>query len=66
MAHQVVTQYHSPSAGYKKHARTFRRILEDSHITAAPGGKKALAVKKKMGRRIRALIQRLEGETDKH
>ena len=58
--------YHSPSADYKRHARTFRSILEDSHITAAPGGKKALAAKKKLDRRIRALIKRLEGETDKH
>ena len=58
--------YHSPSADYKKHARTFRRILEDSHITAAPGGKKALAAKKKLDRRIHNLISRLKGEADKH
>ena len=58
--------YHSPSVDYKKHAQTFRRILEDSHITAAPGGKKALAAKKKLDRRIRDLLNRLKGETDKH
>ena len=58
--------YHSPSVDYKKHAQTFRRILEDSHITAAPGGKKALAAKKKLDRRIHDLLNRLKGETDKH
>ena len=58
--------YHSPSADYKRHARTLRRILEDSHITAAPGGKKALAAKKKLDRRILALLDRLKGETDRH
>ena len=58
--------YHSPSADYKKHAQTFRRILEDSHITAAPGGKKALATKKKLDRRILTLLNRLKVETDKH
>ena len=58
--------YHFPSADYKKHARALRRILEDSHITVAPGGKKALAAKKKLDRRIHNLINRLKGETDKH
>ena len=58
--------YHSPSAYYKRHARTLRRILEDSHIDAMPGGKKALAAKKKLDRRILALLGRLKGETDKH
>ena len=58
--------YHSPSADYKRHARTLRHILEDSHIDATPGGKKALAAKKKLDRCIRALIKRLKGETDKH
>ena len=58
--------YHSPSADYKRHARTLRRILEDSHIDATPGRKKALAAKKKLDRRILALLNRLEGETDKH
>ena len=58
--------YHSPSAYYKRHARTLRRILEDSHIDAMPGGKKALAAKKKLDRRILALLDRLKGETDKH
>ena len=60
------TKYHSPSSKYKRHARTLRRILEDSHIDAMPGGKKALAAKKKLDRRILALLDRLEGETDKH
>ena len=59
-------KYHSPSSEYEKHARTFRRILKDSYITAAPGGKKALAAKKKLDRRIHNLINRLKGETDKH
>ena len=59
-------KYHSPSSEYEKHARTLRRILKDSHITAAPGGKKALAAKKKLDRRIHNLINRLKGETDKH
>ena len=58
--------YHSPSVDYKKHAQTFRRILEDSHITAAPGRKKVLAAKKKLDRRIHDLLNRLKGETDKH
>ena len=59
-------QYHSPSPEYKKHARTLRRILVDSRIDAAPGGIEALAAKKKMGRRILALINRLKEETDRH
>ena len=52
--------YHAPSADYKKYARTLRRILEDSHITVAPGRKKALAVKKKMDRHIHDLLNRLK------
>ena len=58
--------YRSPSADYKKHAQTFRHILEDSHVTAAPGGKKALVAKKKLDRRIHDLLNRLKVETDKH
>ena len=60
------TKYHSPSSEYKKHARTLRRILVDSRIDAAPGGTRALAAKKKLDRRIRDLLNRLKGETDKH
>ena len=59
-------KYHSPSPEYKKHARTFRRILADSRIDATPGGTETLAAKKKLGRRILALINRLKEETDKH
>ena len=59
-------KYHSPSPEYKKHARTLRRILVDSRIDAAPGGTEALEAKKKLDRRILALINRLKGETDKH
>ena len=58
--------YHSLSAYYKRHARTLRRILEDSHIDAMLGGKKALAAKKKLGKRILALLDRLKGEADRH
>ena len=53
-------------AYYKRHARTLRCILENSHIDAMPGGKKALAAKKKLDRRIHDLLNRLKGETDKH
>ena len=60
------TKYHSPSSEYKKHARTLGRILVDSRIDAAPGGTRALAAKKKLDRRIRDLLNRLKGETDKH
>ena len=56
----------SPSPEYKKHARTFRRILADWCIDATPGGTEALAAKKKLGRRILALTNRLKEETGKH
>ena len=58
--------YRSPGADYKRHAQTFRRILEDSHIDVTPGRKKALAAKKKLDRRILALLNRFKAETDKH
>ena len=58
--------YRSPGADYKRHAQTFRRILEDSHINVTPGRKKALAAKKKLDRRILALLNRFKAETDKH
>ena len=58
--------YRSPGADYKRRARTFRRILEDSHIDVTSGRKKALAAKKKLDRRILTLLNRLKVETDKH
>ena len=60
------TLHRSSSANYKKHARAFRCILEDSHITAALGRKKMLAAKKNLDRHIHNLINRLKGEKDKH
>ena len=60
------TWYRSQGAGYRRHARAFRRIFEDSHIATASGRKKAFAVKKKIDRRILAIVHRFKGETDKY
>ena len=41
-------------------------MLEYSHITVVSGGKKTLAVKKKLGRRILTIMNRFKVETGKH
>ena len=47
--------------------RILHSILWDTHISAVPGGKKALAAKKKMDKRIIKLIKRLAlNSDDKH
>ncbi len=58
-------KYKNPGYDYKRHARTLRAILWDSHIDGAvPGGTDALAAKKRLDRRIASLIGRLEKDRD--
>ena len=57
-------KYKNPGYDYKRHARTLRAILWDSHIDGAvPGGADALAAKKRLDRRIASLIGRLGRRT---
>ncbi len=58
-------KYKNPGDDYKRHARTLRAILWDSHIDGAvPRGAEALAAKKRLDRRIASLIGRLEKDRD--
>ena len=58
-------KYKHPGDDYKRHARTLRTILWDSHLeNIVPGGADALAVKKRLDNRIASLIGRLEKNRD--
>ena len=58
-------KYKNPGQDYRRHARTLRSILWDSHVDGAiPGGADALATKKRLDRRIASLIGRLEKDRD--
>ena len=58
-------RYKNPGQDYRRHARTLRSILWDSHVDGAiPGGADALATKKRLDRRIASLIGRLEKDRD--
>ena len=58
-------KYKNPGQDYRRHARTLRSILWDSHVDGAiPGGADALATKKRLDRRIASMIGRLENNRD--
>ena len=59
-------KYKNPGQDYRRHARTLRSILWDSHVVdgAIPGGADALATKKRLDRRIASMIGRLEKDRD--
>ncbi len=59
-------KYKNPGQDYRRHARTLRAILWDSHVVdgAIPGGADALAAKKRLDRRIASMIGRLEKDRD--